>query len=152
MKLTMTKESRITAEGTRTSKNRKPIFNITTGDIYASSVDAAEKLGVNPSAISWVITGRMQQVKGMRLCPLANVTEHLEEIAVNMRAKNQKARLYDEAIAHQEAVKKANERYAYHQERYEKLKYKLEQETELLAVAEREVALLKEATASMYSM
>lgn len=152
MTITMTKESRIKAEGTRTNKNRKPIFNITTGEVYASAIDAAEKLGVNPSAISWVITGRMHTVKGVRLCPLANVTEHLEEIATNMRAKNQKARLYDEAIAHQEAVKKANERYAYHQERYEKLKHKLEQETELLATAEREVTLLKEASVSMYMM
>lgn len=152
MKLTMHKESKITAEGTRTSRNRKPIFNITTGEIYASSTDAAEKLGVNPSAISWVITGRMQSVKGMRLCPLANVTEHLDEIATNMRAKNKKARLYDEAIAHQEAVKKANEKFAYHQEKYEKLKYKLEREAELLAAAERDINFLKEAPASMYMM
>ena len=148
----MHKESKITAEGKSVNKNRKPIFNITTGEIYASATDAAEKLGVHPSTISWVITGRMKSVKGMSLCPLANVTEHLEEIAVNMREKNQKARMYDEAIAHQEAVKKANERYIYHQTRYEELKNKLAQETELLATAEREVTLLKEATASMYMM
>lgn len=152
MKLTMHKESKITAHGTSTNNNRKPVFNITTGEIYASATDAAAKLGVNPSAISWVITGRMQTVKGMRLCPLANITEHLEEIAVNIRAKNQKARLYDEAISHQEAVKKANEKFIYHQTKYEKLKDKLEKEAELLAKAEQEINFLKTAQPSMYMM
>ena len=152
MKLTMHKASTITAEGKSTNGNRKPIYNITTGEVYASSIDAAKKLGVHPSTISWVITGRMEKVKGMRLCPLANITENFEEIATDMRAVFAKARLYDEAIAHQKAFKEANETLILHQTRCEELEIKLAEEKKLAEAAAQRVVVLKEATPSLYMM
>ena len=57
MKIIMTHESTINAIGKQRNANRKEVFCITDGKIYASVVDAAETIGVTGAAISRHLTG-----------------------------------------------------------------------------------------------
>ena len=121
-RITIHNATEITAEGNRTRGNAKAVFCITTGDIYASATDAAEILGCAPSSVSWVATGRMKQCKGLRLCYVANITEHLEEIAECARARQTKVTAYDAIIAEQKTRANAQANYEKAMARREKLR------------------------------
>ena len=127
----------ITAEGNRTRGNAKAVFCITTGDIYASATDAAEILGCAPSSVSWVATGRMKQCKGLRLCYVANITEHLEEIAECARARQTKVTAYDAMIAEQNARANAQANLEKAMARREKLQAEMAKNDALIAEAQR---------------
>lgn len=129
----------VTGQGTRTRGNAKPVFCITTGEIYTSAADAAEIIGCSQGNVSWAATGRMKTCKGLRLCYIADIVEHLEEIASIARERNVKVVAYDRIAAREEAIRKANENRAIHQAKCEKLRKQLEKEMELLAEAESKV-------------
>ena len=69
-----------------------------------------------------------------------------------MRAIIEKARLYDEAIAHQKARKEAEEALMLHQTRCDELTMKLAEEKKLAEAAAQRIVVLKEATPSLYLM
>lgn len=137
------KESFIKAHGIHHRKNHKPVMCITTGEIYASVLDAAEANGVSYSAMSWVCCGRMKSCKGKRFCFVANVTEHLDEIAECMRIREAKAKAYDEINAKQEAVRKAKEEYDRRQAKVAELKKALAEENALMYKARNELRTLQ---------
>ena len=124
------------ANGTHTRGNCKPIFCITTGEIYTSVTDAAEKTGVTISAISSVITGKTKVCNGKRFCYVAKMTEYIEEISDSI---NQKVSVYNEYTNWH----RANEKVAQHKANCDKLRQRLEREMKLLEMAETEIANLK---------
>lgn len=128
--------SNINAEGTRTNRNRKPVFCITTGIMYASASDAAEKIGCTQGNMSWALTGRMRTCKGMRFCYVAEIIDHLEEIADIARKRAEKETAYNAIVAKEEAFKKANENVAKHQAKCEELRRMLAAEEQKLKTAE----------------
>ena len=128
--------SEVTGQGTRTKGNTKPIFCITTGEIFTSSIDAAEIIGCSRSNVSWALTGRSKTCKGLRICPLSDIVEHLEEIAAIARERNVKVMAYDRISAKEEAIRQADEVRTKHRERCAKLRADLEKEMLLLAEAE----------------
>jgi hypothetical protein len=137
MTINVRRATNVKAVGHHTNGNSKPVFCITDGAVYASVTDAAEKIGVYPGVMSSAVTGKIKTCRGKRYCFVANVMEHLDEMAENLKIRNEKVAAYDTMIAEQNAKKEAQENLVKHQARCEELRAKLE----------REMALLKEAEA-----
>ena len=138
----------VTVLGHRENGNCKAIYNITTGEIYASVSDAAEILGVTPAAVSQCVLGVLKTCKGMRLCYLSKMTEHLEEITeqnriryAEARAYNEKKRLFDVIHKIKEIIIKRKYNIAQYQERIDKYQSKIDALKEQI---EKESVLLNE--------
>ena len=137
--------STVKAVGTHSGKNSKAVFCITTGDVYASSLDASEATGISRSTMSYLINNNTAHRKTkMKFCFVANITEHLEEIAANNRARQQKVAKYDAIEAHKEAIRKASEEYEKRKATCDALRQKLATETELMNKASENLATLKQ--------
>lgn len=78
------------AIGTRTSKLCKPVINKTTGEVYASALDAAEALGVFRTAISAVCRGKIKTCKGYKLEYVKHASENVDSLTAQIRALNAK--------------------------------------------------------------
>ncbi len=130
--ITIQNTSNINAEGTRTNRNRKPVFCITTGIMYASASDAAEQIGCTQSTMSWALTGRMRTCKGMRFCYVAEIIDHLEEIAGIARQRAEKETTY-------KVIAEANANIVKHQAKCEQLRRQLAAEEQQLKAAEATV-------------
>jgi hypothetical protein len=134
-KINIQNESFIKAHGVHARKNHKPVLCITTGEIYASVLDAADANGVSFSAMSWACCGKTKKCQGKRFCFVANVTEHLDEIAECMRIREAKAKAYEEIYAKQEAVRKAKAKYEHYTKRVADLEQQLQTEREFMIKA-----------------
>lgn len=88
----------VTAEGEYTNKNCKPVLCIETGKVYASSLAAAEDLGVCRSSISAVITGQNNTCKGMHFVLVDNIKEQIDRVTGVILTKNAECAAKDEAI------------------------------------------------------
>lgn len=73
-------------KGERTHGNCKPVVCINTGDVYASTLDAAKAIGCSDSYVS-VACRYGYNIKGKRYCYLADFNEHMDEFMQNMRNK-----------------------------------------------------------------
>ena len=96
-KITMTKESTITAIGMRRNANRKEVLDLTNGILYASVTDTAEAIGVTEGAISQNLTRTTKTCKGRIFCYAKEANEHLGEISASMRAQKQEIDRLQEA-------------------------------------------------------
>lgn len=137
--ITIQNTSSINTIGTRTNGNRKPVFCISTGIMYASASDAAEKIGCSQGNMSWALTGRMRTCKGMRFCYVTEIIDHLEEIADIARKRAEKEIAYDAIVAKEKAIKEANDNLARHQAKCEELRRMLAAEEQHLKTAEAAV-------------
>lgn len=139
MKLTLTNRSEITAQGKRTSKCCKPVMCLTTGEVFASVCDAADNANCKQSTMSYAIANH-NNCKGNRYCFVADVLEHLDELAENLRIREGKVRAYDEIMRQKNATQEAAANLAKRKANCAKLQAQLEKETQLLHEAEQEVA------------
>lgn len=130
------KTTNLKAIGTHINGNSKPIFNITTGAVYASVKDAAQQLGMAPSGVSKRVTGQAKRCKGPELCFVSKIVDNLDRITATMQINNIKAAKYDEIHAKEMEKKQAAELLARRQESYDKLCKKLEDEKRLLEEAQ----------------
>lgn len=67
----------------RRNKNAKPVFVYKGGfgtGVYASGLDAAAKLNLDPGDISRVCNGKMYSAKGYKMCFVKDMPEHILEI------------------------------------------------------------------------
>ena len=53
--------------GSRSKKTRKPVKNLTTGQVYDSVTEAAKALKVGVSAVSCCLSGRNKTIKGVKI-------------------------------------------------------------------------------------
>lgn len=136
MTINIRRATNVKAVGHHINGNSKPVFCITDGAVYASVIDAAEKTGATQSNMSAAVTGKIKTCKGKRYCFISNVMEHLDEIAENLKIRNEKVAAYDAMIAEQNAKKMAKENLAKHQANIEALRLKLEREMALMQEAE----------------
>lgn len=136
MTINIQKASTVNVTGHHNSKNCKAVYNITTGEIYASGIDAANVLNIDPSCVSAALTGKSRTCKGMRLCLVSKIMENLDEITEQNRIRIAKVAAYDAMIEEQEAKRHAKENLEKHKANIEALRLKLEQEQELLKKAE----------------
>lgn len=95
MKIVITRESTINAIGKQRNANRKEVFCITDGKIYASGLDVAEAIGVTGAAISQNVTGIAHTCAGKKFCFAKDVAEHLEEISESMQNRQ---KMYENAV------------------------------------------------------
>lgn len=142
--ITVQSESKVKATGEHFNGNAKPVFCITTGEVFASVTDAAKAVGSSQNNLSAHLAGITSHCKGKHFCFISKVTEHLDEIASEFRIRSKKVAAYDKIIAEQEAVKKANEEFAKHKANVEKLRAQLEKETASMQEAEAQLNALTE--------
>lgn len=138
-KITLTNEATIHASGKKRTKAAKPVFCISTGEVYASALDAAEASGVTIHAISACCLGKIKTSCGKRWCYIKDIENFLEEIATNMQTREVKIRAYDEIMHHQTAIDDAQAKVAKHKAAYDKLQQKLTKEFEALTLAQAEL-------------
>ncbi len=136
MTIEIKKAATVSAIGHHINRNSKPVFCITDGAVYASVLDAAEKVNADPGTMSAAINGKIKTCKGKRFCFVANVMEHLDEIAENLKIRNEKVAAYDAMTAEQNAKKEAQENLAKHKAKCEELRAKLAKEEQLMKEAE----------------
>lgn len=155
-KINIHNEANINAEGKRSNKNCKPVICIETGEIFSSSADAAEKIGVHFSVMSAVCNGRIKTCKGKRYCYLNSALENLDAVMTRLReasAMEEDARKWREQEAEKEAarqaklkheaeVAKAREKVAKLEENCKRLESKLTEEERCLMLAKVELAAL----------
>ena len=145
--ITVQSESKVKATGEHFNGNTKPVFCITTGEVFASVTDAAKAVGSSQNNLSAHLAGITSHCKGKHFCFISKVTEHLDEIASEFRIRSEKVAAYDKIIAEQEAVKKANEEFAKHKANIEKLRKQLEKEMASMQEAEAQLNALTETAA-----
>ena len=127
----------LNAEGNHTNGNAKAVFCITTGNVYASTIDAAEKIGCSQNNVSTAARGKIKTCKGLRLCYVSHITEHLDEIAECARARQTKVTAYNAIIAEQTARANAQANYEKALARREKLQAEMAKNDALIAEAQR---------------
>lgn len=133
--ITITKNSTVKANGTRSHANCKPVYCITTGKVYASALDAAEELGVSHSVLSMAAAGRLRTCKGERYCYINQVMNYLEEIAECSRVRAEKVAEYDKIVGKEKRKQELGVRKA----KLAAMKAKLEKEAAEIAQAEAEL-------------
>ena len=133
--ITITKQSNAQAIGYRSNGNCKPVYCITTGEVYASATDAAEKLGVSLAVLAHAASGKIRTAKGKRWCYIQHIMQHLEEIAENTRIREEKVVAYDKIVGKQQRKQALAERKA----KLATMKAKMEKEAMLIAQEEAEL-------------
>lgn len=155
-KINIHNEATINADGKRNNKNCKPVICIETGEVFSSSADAAEKIGVHFSVMSAVCTGKIKTCKGKRYCYLNAALENLDAVMSRLReasAMEEDARKWREQEAAKEAARlaklkheaeiaKAREKIAKIEENCNRLESKLTEEERSLLFAKAELANL----------
>ena len=135
--------SNVTVNGHHSHKNCKPVYCITTGEIYASTIDAANAEGVTQSTMSGALVGRLKTCNGKRFCFVSKMMEHLEEINNANRSRVAKVAAYDADIERRNAISKAQEKVDKCKANIESLNQRLYAEAGLLTEAENELKRLK---------
>ena len=104
------------ANGIHRNKNSKPVFCLETGEIFASSMDAALAKGVDKGTMSAHCTGKTRSCNGQHFFYVSKATEnlnlvamHLRKLATEMAKLKTKADLYDAWQAELAAERKAEE-------------------------------------------
>ena len=142
MTINIQKASNVNVNGQHSNKNCKAVYNITTGEIYASGIDAATALDIDPSCVSAALTGKSRTCKGMRLCLVSKMMEYLEEITEQNRIRTSKVSAYDAILAEKEAKQKALEKVEKHEQNVIDIRMQI---VELNKKLEEEGRLLNEA-------
>ncbi len=160
--IVLTEKATVSAEGKHRNGNTKPVMCITTGEVYTSVTDAAEKNNTTLQNMSVCIRRQRKLRSGKRFCFVSEVNEHLEEMTSNLKTMatkyaelEAKAAAYDAWMAEQEAKRKAEEkrqaRIADLSEKLERrrancelLEAKLQKETAKFMKIENELKMLQE--------
>lgn len=104
-KITLQKTSEMTAVGNSTNGNKKPVFCLTTGEVFASVRDAARIIGSAQSSMSRACSDSSYTCKGKHFCFVSDVVTHLDEIAECIR----KAKEYDKLVAQEPEMQQISE-------------------------------------------
>lgn len=124
--------------GSHSGRNCKAVYNITTGDFYASVLDTAKILEVSPGAVSFALDPKHNRTcKGMRLCFVSRIMEYLDEIkeANDIRAK--KSAENESNSTEYEKLRKAQADYRQHKQNADEFWRLMEEELRLMQEAER---------------
>lgn len=143
MTINIQKASNVTVIGRNHDKHCKAVYNITTGEMYASGIDAANALGVDQGTVSAALNERIKTCKGMRLCFVAKMMEHLEEINEANRLRAAKVAAYDADAERRNAIVSAEADVKKYEEMVADLRCKLESAEGYLEAAVRKLRNLK---------
>ena len=95
--------------GTRTHHCCKPVINKTTGDVYASAIDAAETLGCSVELVSSCCRGKLKTCKGYKLEYVKHASENVDSLTAQIRALNAKIAELEADAAIGRAIRKLEE-------------------------------------------
>lgn len=104
--------------GTHVHHLCKPVINLTTGEVYASALDAAKILNVSKSTVSYACTGRLRMCKGYELRYVDHASGNINVLLAEIRklyAENEQLRKdakigrYLRILANEEKAQKALE-------------------------------------------
>lgn len=137
--ITLTEAATINANGRARTKGAKPVFCISTGEVYASATDAAEANGVSIYAISTCCLGKVKTSNKKRFCYIKDIENYLDEIATNMQTRENKVQAYDKMMYHQQAIDEAAAKLEKEKATREKLKRQLEAIEHSIIETEREL-------------
>ena len=87
--ITINNKATIKVEGKRESKLCKPVICIETGEVFASSADAAEYMGVHYTMMSAACIGKVKTCKGKHFCYLNSALENLDAVMTRLREANE---------------------------------------------------------------
>ena len=118
-------------KGIHTTYNNKPVMNVTTGEIFASVTDAAHSIGSSIGTMSCALHHN-RPLKGNRYCYLARAMEHIDELASNIRATEEKLADYEAMKAKQERIKQAKKNIMQHKANIAEMQQKIAEETALM--------------------
>ncbi len=76
------------AIGECTSKLRKPVICIETGEVFASCKDAAQTMEVHWTHMSACCLGKVRSVKGKHFCYVSKTSENLDVLTTFIRTQN----------------------------------------------------------------
>lgn len=138
-KITLTETATINAHGKKRTKAAKPVFCISTGEVYASATDAADANGVSVYAISTCCLGKVKTSCGKRWCYIKDIENYLEEIASNMQTRETKIKAYDEIMYKQNVIEETKAKVIRHKANYDKLQQRLTKEYEAYTEAQKEL-------------
>ena len=133
--ITITKNSTVQAIGKMRNGNSKPVFCITTGEIYTSATDAAEQLNVSQATLCLAASGKLKTCKGKRYCYVKDIIPNLNEICENARTRAEKVAAYDKIVTNQTRKQALADRKA----KFATMQAKLEKEAALIAQEEAEL-------------
>ena len=145
MKITIQNCANVTVNGNHNHKNCKPVYNITTGKFYASGLDIANALNVEPGTVSAALNKKLHTVKGMRICFVRDIMEYLDEINEANRIRAEKVAAYDAMMAKQNKLAELEASVAQRTARIAHQEDQTAKERELLAADEKLLRELKEA-------
>jgi hypothetical protein len=124
------------------TKAAKPIFCITDGKIYASGLDAAKAIGVDPTCISHVCLGKLKTVKGKKYCFVSEMQARILDISNAMQDALKDANAY-------RAIKAEEERKAACEKKKNELHNKITAREEQLRKEAEELGTMKAMLAAM---
>lgn len=113
----------------------KPVINITTGEVYASALDAAKILNVAASTVSYACTGRLRVCKGYELRYIDHASGNINVLLAEIRklyAENEQLRKdakighYLRILANEERAQKALDQARNERKRAEAKKHEAE--------------------------
>lgn len=142
-KITVQNAAIMSATGSHTNKNAKPVICIDTGEVYTSALDAAEANGVSIHAMSKHCLGKSKKCGGKRFCYVKNVGEHLEDLTTYIMLLVQKASKYDALTAHTRELKEAEQNLVKYEEKYAALSEELQKTANLITETKTKIATLK---------
>lgn len=134
-------EVNLNTKPTRT-KGAKAVYGITDGKIYASGLDAAKAIGVDPACISGVCLGKFKTTKGKKYCFVSDMQAHIIEISEAMQDALKNANAY-------KAIKAEEERKAAHEKKKLELHNKIVSREEQLRKEAEELGTMKAMLAAM---
>lgn len=102
-KVTLTESATINAKGKLNSGHTKAVICIDTGEVFSSSMDAAENANVHPSTMSLCCIGKTSTVKGKHYCYVKDLAKNLDAIASSLQSKVNALEKYSDVIAEREA-------------------------------------------------
>lgn len=110
MTININGESTITNTiGTRTHWSCKPVINKTTGEVYASAIDASEALGCCAELVSACCRGKLKTCKGYKLEYVKHASENVDSLTAQIRALNAKIAAMEADAAVGRAIREAEE-------------------------------------------
>jgi hypothetical protein len=139
MTINIQKCANVTVIGHRNHKNCKPVYCIDTGEIYASTIDAADANEVSKPSMSNALTGKTRTCNGKRFCFVSKMMEHLEEITEANRIRAEKVAAYDAEQAKRIKISDAQANVEKRKANADELRQKLADADALVAEAEREL-------------
>lgn len=139
MTINIQKCANVTVIGHRNHKNCKPVYCIDTGEIYASTIDAADANSVSHPSMSNALTGKTRTCNGKRFCFVSKMMEHLEEITEANRIRANKVAAYDADMARRAEISKRRAKLEELEASKRKLMQEVAEVTALVAEAEREL-------------